>query len=98
VKSDEDRKKKRKKLSESGRKKISERVTVLMDYLEITSTELSQACDMSVEYISRLKNGKVDPRDSTLSHIIREGFEISEKEFHDYDNLPEKPKKKHSSK
>ncbi|HLG34045.1 MAG TPA: helix-turn-helix transcriptional regulator [Bacteroidia bacterium] len=96
--SDENKKKKRKEITEAGRQKVSRRIKVLLKHYDMTPTELAQACDKPKEYITRLKNGKIDPRTSTLNHIIEEGFEITEKDFYDYDNLPEKPKKKYSSK
>lgn len=63
----------------------------------MSQDKLATACDKKPEYISQVERGLYDVRRSTEETLI-EGLGIEEKDFYDYDNLPDKPKKKYSSK
>ena len=86
--------KKKKKSKQKNSGKPSARIQELREYMEWSQTQLAIFCDFKREYISQSERNLYDMQWSSLEQIIEKGFNISEKDFFDYGNIPESLKKR----
>jgi transcriptional regulator with XRE-family HTH domain len=69
-------------------------VRELRKFLGWSQEKLAIASDCKREYIGKIERKITDPQVSNLENIIENGFQISHKEFHDYETIPETIKKR----
>jgi transcriptional regulator with XRE-family HTH domain len=74
--------------------KFGKRVTQLRQYMEWDQEKLAIASDCKREYISKVERNVNNPQLGSIEPIIIKGFGISEKDFHDYEVIPEILKKR----
>ena len=85
---------KSKKASEEFKKKIKRRFYELEEYTGFNRSDVATACDVRIQTIGPIYNGKVDIQGSTTKKIANEVYGIEDYEFLQEGYFPKHIKKK----